>query len=152
MHIVIICYPVCDVMNFEINLSFLIKPFSYMTKKSWQNCKCFKKKRVKNVFFIIFKGLSVVINCCRPESEPLNCCRPESEPLNSHNTQQYFLLQTLPWNMKLHAKRNILRFLEIPVLETITRFKLACKRSLQLAYSKHLKHVQLDFHRKNAKK
>ena len=30
--IVIICYPVCDVINFEIYLSFLIKPFSYMTK------------------------------------------------------------------------------------------------------------------------
>ena len=32
--IVIICFPVCEVMNFEINLSILIKPFSYMTKKS----------------------------------------------------------------------------------------------------------------------
>ena len=32
MSIVIICFPICDVVNFEINLSFLIKPFSYMTK------------------------------------------------------------------------------------------------------------------------
>ena len=31
---VIICLPTSDVMNFEINLSFLTKPFSYMTKKS----------------------------------------------------------------------------------------------------------------------
>ena len=30
--IVIICFPVCDVINFEINFGFLIKPFSYMTK------------------------------------------------------------------------------------------------------------------------
>ena len=33
MCIAIICFPGCDVINFEINLSFLIKTFSYMTKK-----------------------------------------------------------------------------------------------------------------------
>ena len=32
MYIVIICFLVCDI-SFEIKLSFLIKPFSYMTKK-----------------------------------------------------------------------------------------------------------------------
>ena len=30
---VIICFPVYDVINFEINFVFLIKPFCYMTKK-----------------------------------------------------------------------------------------------------------------------
>ena len=34
MFIVIISFPDCDIINFEINLIFLIKPFSYMTKKS----------------------------------------------------------------------------------------------------------------------
>ena len=29
----IIYFPVCDFTNFEINLSFLIKSFSYVTKK-----------------------------------------------------------------------------------------------------------------------
>ena len=33
MCIVIVCFPDCDAINFEIILSFLIKPFSYMTKK-----------------------------------------------------------------------------------------------------------------------
>ena len=28
-----LCQPGCDVTEFEINLIFLIKPFSYMTKK-----------------------------------------------------------------------------------------------------------------------
>ena len=32
MYIVIICFPVRDVINFEINLGFLNKPFFYMTK------------------------------------------------------------------------------------------------------------------------
>ena len=33
MCIVIICGLVCDVINFEINFSLLIKPFSYINKK-----------------------------------------------------------------------------------------------------------------------
>ena len=33
MYIIIISFLVDDVINFEVNLSFLIKPFSYMTEK-----------------------------------------------------------------------------------------------------------------------
>ena len=29
----IVCFPICDVINFEINLSFLIKSFFYMNKR-----------------------------------------------------------------------------------------------------------------------
>ena len=32
----IIFFPICDVINFEINLSFRIKPFPYIIKKSGQ--------------------------------------------------------------------------------------------------------------------
>ena len=39
MYIAIVCTPGCDVINFEINLIFLIKPFFYMTKKSRQKLK-----------------------------------------------------------------------------------------------------------------
>ena len=34
MYILIICFLVCDLKKFEINLSFLIKPFFYMNKKA----------------------------------------------------------------------------------------------------------------------
>ena len=34
--IVIICFPVYDVISFEINFVFLIKPFFYIAKKSEQ--------------------------------------------------------------------------------------------------------------------
>ena len=34
----IIFFPICDVINFEINLSFGIKPFPYIFKKSGQKC------------------------------------------------------------------------------------------------------------------
>ena len=43
--VVIICCPVCDVKNVEINLSFLIMTFFYLTKeKSGQKCKDLKNK------------------------------------------------------------------------------------------------------------
>ena len=43
--IAIICFPGCDVVNFEINLIFLIKIFFYMTKKSKQKFKYLKKEK-----------------------------------------------------------------------------------------------------------
>ena len=45
MCIAIICFLICEVMNFEINLSILIKPFSYMIKKSGQKLKHLKNKK-----------------------------------------------------------------------------------------------------------
>ena len=39
MCIITNCRPVSEVANFEINLSFLVKPFSYKIKKSWQKFK-----------------------------------------------------------------------------------------------------------------
>ena len=40
--IVTICCPGCDIMNFEINLNFLIKPFFCIIKKSGKKCKYLK--------------------------------------------------------------------------------------------------------------
>ena len=55
MFIVIVCFPACDVINFEITLILLIKPFFYMTKKSRQKFKYLKNKKsfqgeAKNIF------------------------------------------------------------------------------------------------------
>ena len=61
MYIVIICRPVYDVINFEINNSFLIKQFFCITKISNQkrkyltNGKSFQHE-MKSIF-ISFKGL-----------------------------------------------------------------------------------------------
>ena len=44
MCIVIVCFLVFDVINFKINLIFLIKPFFYMTKKSRQKLKYLENK------------------------------------------------------------------------------------------------------------
>ena len=62
MCIASICCPVCDVINSEINLSFLIKPFFYITKKSQQKCKYLRNGKKafrvkKKTFLIILKGL-----------------------------------------------------------------------------------------------
>ena len=44
MRIAIVCFPGCDVMNFEINHISLIKPFFYWTKKSKQKFKYLENK------------------------------------------------------------------------------------------------------------
>ena len=60
MCLVFICCPVCDVINFEIDLSLLIMPFFNLTKTLGQKCKYFKNERDFNIklkaFFIILKG------------------------------------------------------------------------------------------------
>ena len=67
--IAIIYFPGCDVINFEINLIFLIKSLFYMTTKSRQKFKYFEnEKSFKDKIKSIFKGLSVAKNCLRPES------------------------------------------------------------------------------------
>ena len=43
--IVITCCPVWDVINFEINLSFLLKPFFSVTKKSGQIFKYLRNEK-----------------------------------------------------------------------------------------------------------
>ena len=43
--IVIICYPVFDVINFEINLSFFIKQFFYIIKNLGQKLTYLKNEK-----------------------------------------------------------------------------------------------------------
>ena len=64
MCIVIVCLPGCNVINVEINFSFLIGPFSYRAKKRQsKNFKYFMKKEAFKIewkaSFIIFKVLSL---------------------------------------------------------------------------------------------
>ena len=67
----IVCFLGCDVINFEINLIFLIKPSLYMTK----NLNILRTKRASKVeqkaFFIIFEGLLVAKVCLIPKSASL---------------------------------------------------------------------------------
>ena len=59
MCIVIVCYPVCDIMHFEIYLSFFIKPFFNTAKSSEQKLKYLKNEKViygeKKIIFRHFK-------------------------------------------------------------------------------------------------
>ena len=61
MCIVIACLPGCDVINFEINLIVLIKPFFvYKTKKSRQNFKIsWVKDEVKSIFHHFWRTFKV---------------------------------------------------------------------------------------------
>ena len=72
---VIICCLVCDVINSEINYSFLIRQFSE-PKSQNKNSHISRMKKLskwnKKHFFVFFKGLSIAKNCLRFESRPLN--------------------------------------------------------------------------------
>ena len=46
MLIFVICFPVCDVINFDIKLSFLFKSFSYEPKKSEEKFKYLQNKKI----------------------------------------------------------------------------------------------------------
>ena len=66
--IVIICKLSSGVMNFEVKLIFLIKPFSlYMTKKSWQKLKYLEKEKsfwdeIKIIFHNFLRAFSQAYN------------------------------------------------------------------------------------------
>ena len=75
MCITIVCFLGFHVINFEIILIFLIKPFSCVTDKSRKKKKVLKIFRLKidfktkeKVFLIVFKGILVSKNLLRPKS------------------------------------------------------------------------------------
>ena len=45
IHIIIMFGPACDVINFKINVCFVIKPFFYIAKNSGQICKYLKDEK-----------------------------------------------------------------------------------------------------------
>ena len=67
MCIAIICKSGCDVMNFEVNFIFLIKLFSYMTKKTWQKRKYLENEKsfldeIKTNFHHFWRALNEANN------------------------------------------------------------------------------------------
>ena len=55
MCLTIACWPGCGVIKFVSNLIFLIKPFSYMTKNSWEKIKYLENEKsfwgkIKSIF------------------------------------------------------------------------------------------------------
>ena len=55
MFIATVCLRGCDVINFEVNLIFLMKSFFFMTKKSWQKFKYIENEKsfqreIKSIF------------------------------------------------------------------------------------------------------
>ena len=67
MCIAIVCFPDCDVMNFETNLIFLMTLFETLNFSRTKRALKAKQK----AFFIMFTELSVAKNCLRQESVPL---------------------------------------------------------------------------------
>ena len=68
-----LCSINCDAIDFEINLIFLIKPFSYTTKKSRQKFKYLENERsfhreIKSIFHHFYKTFS-----CQKLHQTLEC-------------------------------------------------------------------------------
>ena len=65
--IAVVCFPGSHVVNFEINLTFLMKLFLYVTKNQDKNLNILKTKKTFKVkqkaSFIILKGFSAAKNC-----------------------------------------------------------------------------------------
>ena len=73
MCIAIVCYPGCDVMDFEINLIILIKPFFYMRKKSRQKLRYLENEKsflgeIKSIFHHFLRAFSY-----QKSSQTLEC-------------------------------------------------------------------------------
>ena len=107
IYIVTICCLVCDVISFEINLSILIKPFFYITKKSEQKCKYFKNERAFNmkykVFFLSFllcfwlkQIKTTFLDCEGPTliANELALWETEKKYYNCLNCQSMWMLKT----------------------------------------------------------
>ena len=88
MFIVIVCWPGWDVINFEINLVFLIKPFFLHDQKfKANNCHILRTEGFKmkwKAFFTIFKG---------PLLKQIKNLEDESPSLNSHKKSYLKYLQ-----------------------------------------------------------
>ena len=73
MRIAIVYEPGSDVINFEINLIFLIKPFSYMTKKSREKFKYLANEKsfqgeIECIFHLFWRDFR-----CQKLSQTLEC-------------------------------------------------------------------------------
>ena len=72
MCIVFICFPGCDVINFEINHIILIKPFFCMAIKSRQNFKFLENEKSFKGEISIFHHFLRALNC-QKMSQPREC-------------------------------------------------------------------------------
>ena len=64
MCITIVCFQVCDAINFETSPIFLIKPFTCMIKKSRQKFKYLKNEKsfkgeINSIFLSLLKGFQM---------------------------------------------------------------------------------------------
>ena len=71
MRIAIICLPIRDVIKYETNFSFLIKPFSIWSKSHNKNINILRTKRAVRWNNSDFIGITVARNCLRPGSVAL---------------------------------------------------------------------------------
>ena len=97
MHTAIVCFPGFDVINFEINLTFLIKWLFYMTKNSRQKFEYLENKKslggeIRSIFHYFHRAFSGQ-NCLRPERAPLIAfCNTFSGCYHCTSLSEYYII------------------------------------------------------------
>ena len=93
--IVIVCWPGCDVINFEINLIFLIKPYSSIwTKSQDKNLNILRTQRAFNM-----KLKASFINCKGLSLKQIKQILLEGESPILKNKILFFYVFLLPWKL-----------------------------------------------------
>ena len=93
--IVIVCWSGCDVINFEINLIFLIKPYSSIwTKSQDKNLNVLRTQRAFNM-----KLKASFINCKGLSLKQIKQVLLEGESPILKNKILFFYVFLLPWKL-----------------------------------------------------
>ena len=108
MCIPIDCFQECDIINFEIDLVFLIKPFFYMIKKSGQKFKYLENEKsswgeIKSIFHHFWRAFS-----CQKFSQTQECTFAVCDDVT------YFKVNVVDRNTKIFGERNVI-FLKIKI-------------------------------------
>ena len=120
MFIEIICL-FCDVISFEINHNFPIKPFFYITKKLRQKCKYLKNEKkfyheIKSIFHHFYRVFNFQKLCQTREWTFKNIYLPELQLEKENNFRSIiFRLFYYNWKTQLYDKRDALPFSIVPM-------------------------------------
>ena len=130
MYIVNVSFPVCDIKNFEIYLSFLINRFPTWPRSQNKISKLETALGAIKSIFYHFQRYSAARNVLRSESAPLIKCRRGCFSI----LLIFFILRQLPMNLSLLIS-NIYIYICYPIGFTLTTFISESFLSFQLFHA-----------------
>ena len=119
MCIEIICCSFCDVISFEINHNFPIKPFFYITKKLRQKCKYLKNEKkfyheIKSIFYHFYRAFNFQKLCQTREWKNIYLSELQLKKVSNFRSI-IFRLFYYNWKTQLYDNRDALPFSIVPM-------------------------------------